>query len=106
MNKEALAWIEVAERESRLSNETLPVPDPLPRMLLEAGALHMRSLLDYQTVVEKAHAIMDAAGVPKADGETCNDPDCDSKLIHRIKFLLRDRPVPQGDTKPVESGRQ
>ena len=36
-------------------------------------------------VFAQAHAILDEMGVERAEGKTCDDPDCDSLLIHRLK---------------------
>jgi hypothetical protein len=45
----------------------------------------------FQQSVTEAHARLDAAGVPSADGVTCDDPNCNSKLGHRITVLLAER---------------
>lgn len=42
-------------------------------------------------VLQEAHARLDRAGVPKADGHRCDDPKCETKLGHRIKILLAER---------------
>lgn len=42
----------------------------------------------YREIVEQAHKLLDQAGVPSAVGAECDDPDCQSLLIHRLKTLL------------------
>ncbi len=44
-----------------------------------------------QQVIAATHARLDAAGVPSADGVTCDDPTCHSKLEHRITVLIAER---------------
>lgn len=44
-----------------------------------------------QRAIAEAHARLDAAGVPSADGVTCDDPNCNSKLGHRITVLVAER---------------
>lgn len=45
----------------------------------------------YEDLISQAHAIMSAGGVPDATGRPCDDKNCQSKLIHRINELLRER---------------
>ena len=42
-------------------------------------------------VLQEAHARLDRAGVPKADGHVCDDPTCETKLGHRLKVLIAER---------------
>lgn len=42
----------------------------------------------WKTNVETAHVAMDRARVPDAAGAACNDPECNSHLVHRVKWLL------------------
>ena len=41
----------------------------------------------------QAHAILDEMGIERAEGKTCDDPDCNSMLIHRLKELQSELPA-------------
>ena len=42
--------------------------------------------------IEDCHTLLDRVGIPKAEtGTVCDDPDCQSKLYHRIKSLIADK---------------
>lgn len=46
---------------------------------------------DYSMAVEDAHKALDAAGVPSAEGARCDDPECQTKLGHRVRAVIAER---------------
>lgn len=44
----------------------------------------------YEELIFQAHKMLDEAQVPTATGAPCDDPKCQSKLIHRLHVLLAD----------------
>lgn len=42
----------------------------------------------YEDIVYLAHQILTGAGITGASGCECDDPDCQSLLIHRLKHIL------------------
>jgi hypothetical protein len=42
----------------------------------------------YEELIAEAHKMLDAAKVPTATGAPCDDPKCQSKLLHRLHVLL------------------
>lgn len=49
------------------------------------------SMSQYETVVKCCHELLDKLGVKPCVGTQCDDPDCESKLYHRIKDIGRQR---------------
>lgn len=46
---------------------------------------------DARAAIVETHAVLDKAGVPKGHGAVCDDPDCRSKLAHRVRCLVNSR---------------
>lgn len=48
----------------------------------------MVKLRNLEKAFEDAHEELTKVGIPKADFVECNDPTCQSKLVHRMRLLL------------------
>ena len=44
-----------------------------------------------QKLVDEAHKLLDGAGVPEASGVACDDPECQTRLGHRLRTLIYER---------------
>jgi len=44
--------------------------------------------ISYETIILECHQLLDSVGIPGAQGSTCDDPLCQSLLVHRIKHVL------------------
>jgi hypothetical protein len=62
---------------------------------------------EYVAAVREAHTILDGAGVPSAHRAVCDDPNCKSKLGHRIRALVaaRNEAVSSADAARAEVQR-
>lgn len=45
-------------------------------------------IVGVQRAVKEAHARLDVAGIPKAEGHACDDPNCNTLLGHRVATLV------------------
>lgn len=85
MTAERLAFIKRMHRNQSPHIKQRETSIQMGELIAEVERLNQ-----FEAAVKDAHRLFDRLGIPKAAGQPCDDPECDTHTGHRLRQLIKE----------------